>query len=331
MTARPTTASAPYADLAAFLRRLRTAARLTQQQLGAAPGLSRSAVQRAESGTSTTSPEMLRAYVTACRGSAADHAAVQAQRARGRAALRGVLRTLKAPHPAAARGRADFQAILAAAYESAGAPPLRAFAEHVPPGGAPIPLGSASRIAHRQSLPKNARQLETWLAVCRVPKAHLQHYRSAYAALHRDTAARPIRRSPAPDTLRSYVASIDAWTDDPFRSLYAGPVGWRQPTGRAQYSPTDTVILTQEVRREAVLNGRHPDQSPWFASYDVRLHGDGPDFVGELPDGTLFLAEAKSHQRSDGLSARTGSGPADGGGSAAATGGRRPAIEAAHP
>jgi transcriptional regulator with XRE-family HTH domain len=120
-SSRTAAAERPYAELAARLRGLRVAAHLTQQRLGETSGLSRSAVQRCESGSTAPSPEVLRAYIDACRGTDADQRSAQTLRARGRAVHRGRLPLLCAPHPAAIRTRPDLHAALAAAYENAGA------------------------------------------------------------------------------------------------------------------------------------------------------------------------------------------------------------------
>ncbi|MDI5969380.1 helix-turn-helix transcriptional regulator [Streptomyces sp. SL13] len=206
----------PYRELADRLTHLRTTARLTQRELAASIGVSRGAVQRAEAGTTAPSTTFLDRYITSCRGTPADRAAVAVLRAAGRATERGRLPGLDAPAPAHIRTRADLSAALAAAYEKAGAPPLRDFARRSPAGGAPIPLAGASRIKRRDRLPSTAGQLETWLEVCGVPHHQRQHYRDAYATL---TTARP-RRIPArrPHAARgagSSLASLVAIEDHP--------------------------------------------------------------------------------------------------------------------
>jgi hypothetical protein len=71
---------------------------------------------------------------------------------------------------------------------------VRAFSRLVPEGGEPVSPAGASRIHRALRLPASAAQLETWLAVCRVPRKDLPHYREAYAEV---TAYRAPRRVPA--------------------------------------------------------------------------------------------------------------------------------------
>jgi len=231
-SSRTAAAQRPYAELAARLRGLRVAAHLTQQRLGQTPGLSRSAVQRCESGSTAPSPEVLRAYIDACRGTDADRRIAQTLRARGRAVHRGRLPLLRAPHPTAIRTRPDLHAALAAAYENAGAPRLRDFALRVPKGGAPISLATACRIVHRQALPSSVRQLETWLSVCGVPAGHRQHYRGAFSAV---TAHRPVRCVPS-----------------------------RVDHHRRLPELAGVRALWETVAREAARNGVHPKSRYWL-------------------------------------------------------------------
>ncbi|WP_331746994.1 helix-turn-helix domain-containing protein (plasmid) [Streptomyces sp. NBC_00853] len=234
----------PYAALAGHMIRLRRDARLTQEQLGQVAGLSRSTVQRAESGTSTPSCEILRTYVASCGGTEEEQHAAVALRAHGRAAHRGRAAALGAPHPSAMRDRPDLQAVLAADFEKAGAT-LRDFTRHVPPGGAPIPLGTAWRISRRAALPATAGQLETWMAVCRIHPRTRQIYRDTYARVTADRIPRPGPGRPR----RHQEASVSCaeWLD--FRARG----GWREPKMTA--SQLTQLIRDYQALAQATRNG----------------------------------------------------------------------------
>lgn len=184
----------PYAELGAHLRRLRTTAGWTQRELASHAGVSRSAVQEAEAGRRAPTRAVLKRVLKVCGASEAEHAAADLLRARGRSAQRGRRYGLHAPAPASIRTEADLRAALAAAYETGGHPPMRDFSRLVPPGGDPVSPAGASRIHRGKALPATAGQLETWLALCRVPRKELPHYRAAYAEI---TGHRAPRQAPA--------------------------------------------------------------------------------------------------------------------------------------
>ncbi|GFE27515.1 helix-turn-helix domain-containing protein [Streptomyces nigrescens] len=178
----------PYARLAEHLRALRGAARLTQRTLADAANISRGAVQRAESGTAPPTPAILDAYLRACGAGPADQDKARRLHALGRTAQRGKLRALQAPAPHLVRDARDFSLVLAAAYERAGAPPLRDLDR---PGRARVPLATASRIVNRHALPSSRQQLITFLTVCGIPPAAQRPYLDAYEHVTSQRSTRP--------------------------------------------------------------------------------------------------------------------------------------------
>lgn len=179
-----------FAPLAGHLRALRSAARLTQRALADAANLSRGAVQRAESGTAPPTAAVLGAYLRACGAGPADQDKARRLHALGRTAQRGRLPGLNAPSPRLVRDARDFSLVLAAAYERAGAPPLRDLDR---PGRARVPLATASRIVNRKALPASREQLITFLTVCGISTAAQRPYLDAY---HYVTAQRSTRPAP---------------------------------------------------------------------------------------------------------------------------------------
>ncbi|MFF2023444.1 helix-turn-helix domain-containing protein [Streptomyces sp. NPDC058171] len=177
-----------YARLAEHLTALRDAARLTQRALADAANISRGAVQRAESGTAPPTPAVLDAYLRTCGAGPADQDKACRLHALGRAAQRGKLRALQAPTPAFVRDERDLGLVLAAAYERAGAPPLRDFDQ---PGRAPVPPTTAWRIVNRKALPTSREQLITFLTVCGIRPAAQCPYLDAYSHVTAQRGTRP--------------------------------------------------------------------------------------------------------------------------------------------
>ncbi|MDX3231809.1 helix-turn-helix domain-containing protein [Streptomyces sp. ME19-01-6] len=177
-----------YARLAEHLTALRDAARLTQRALADAANISRGAVQRAESGTAPPTPAVLDAYLRTCGAGPAAQDKARRLHALGRAAQRGKLRALQAPTPAFIRDERDLGLVLAAAYERAGAPPLRDFDR---PGRAPVPPTTAWRIVNRKALPTSREQLITFLTVCGIRPAAQCPYLDAYSHVTAQRGTRP--------------------------------------------------------------------------------------------------------------------------------------------
>ncbi|MFH8934115.1 helix-turn-helix domain-containing protein [Streptomyces griseosporeus] len=270
------TAERPFALLAEHLTALRRTARLPQRALAQAASISRGAVQRAESGTAAPTPAVLKAYVHACRGGPDDLARAHLLRTRGRTAQRDRLRHLNAPRPALIRTAGDLSAALAAAYENAGAPPLRDLDQ---PGRARVPLATASRIVNRKSLPATVEQMLAFLTACKVRPAQQRPYIDAYhrisdslRARHAPPSARrtPHRVHPAAraryDTsgiaagLKAFAVAVDHMDIRPERLA---------PSVEAALT-----VMSRSLGREAHRNGR---------SLPEHLAAGLEDFAAALP------------------------------------------------
>ncbi|MEV5982100.1 helix-turn-helix transcriptional regulator [Streptomyces sp. NPDC052114] len=173
-------AHAPYARLAAHLTALRKHARLSQRALASAAAVSRGTIQNAESGTSAPSLAVLDALLDACGASGhARHDAHQL-RTQGRTTARG--RDIGAPSAQYIYGRGALAAVLANAYEKAGAPSPSSFTRPAA-GLTPIPRTTLYNIINRRRLPATEEQLVTFLAVCRVKPSNRAHIDSAWRSV----------------------------------------------------------------------------------------------------------------------------------------------------
>ncbi|MGW0971828.1 helix-turn-helix domain-containing protein [Streptomyces sp. NPDC002516] len=186
----------PFEALGEHLAALRRAARLPQRSLAQAASISRGAVQRAESGTAAPTPDVLEAFLRACRAGEADRERARLLRARGRTAQRDRLRELKAPAPAFIHNKRDLGRALAEIYERAGAPCLSD--TRLTPGRTPLPRTTAWRIISRKGLPASREQLVTFLTACGIRPAAQRPYLDAYHRVRSQHGNRPVpQRAPA--------------------------------------------------------------------------------------------------------------------------------------
>lgn len=252
----------PFAHLAGHLTALRDAARLTQRALADAANISRNAVQRAESGTAPPTAAVLDAYLRACGADPADHDKARRLHTLGRTAQRGKLRALQAPAPAFVRDERDLGLVLAAAYERAGAPPLRDFDR---PDRTRIPLATASRIVNRKALPASREQLITFLTVCGISPAAQRPYLDAYhhVIAQRGTRPAPPRAWPRQLTGRIIrsgppVPDIGAFHDIDFGRLAAAlrPVVEFIAATQARYYDTDRLAASIRPFAQALAADR---------------------------------------------------------------------------
>ncbi|MFG2197090.1 hypothetical protein [Streptomyces sp. NPDC048639] len=205
------------AKLAGFLTELRRGAELTYEEMAdrlklGGRELSPSTLKRA-AGTRSSVPKepTVSAFVIACVGSEIEQGAQQYDAAGGnvmREALglwrkakieeRGKLEGLHAPSPANIRTDADMTAALAAAYELAGAPPLRTLQQRAGYTGAPaddpaaqeqtmlsgappiLPVSTAWRIVKRRGQPTNLQQVEAFLRGCGITSRAMPEWRRAW-------------------------------------------------------------------------------------------------------------------------------------------------------
>lgn len=194
----------PYTDLAAHLKALRIAARLTQRDLARAAAVSRGTVQNAETGATAPSPGVLDALLDACRADAEARRQAHRLRTHGRAATRQRDRGRPpAPAPANVRSRSDLADVLAEIYDKAGAPSPAAFTRPGP-GLAPIPRTTLYNITARRRLPATEEQLDTYLTICRVRRTDHDHLHAAWQRHHDPHHPPPPthpRRAPARTTV----------------------------------------------------------------------------------------------------------------------------------
>lgn len=133
------------------------------------------------------------AFVRACGATADQERDALRLRLAARAEDRGVLATLRAPSVTSIRTRADLDAALAAAYERAGAPPLRVLQHRATTndtdGTVLLPLTSAWRITRRQGRPATWPQCEAFLRGCGI---HPRRMRPWHEAWNRAQALAPL-------------------------------------------------------------------------------------------------------------------------------------------
>ncbi|MFG2276856.1 helix-turn-helix domain-containing protein [Streptomyces chartreusis] len=288
----------PFAPLAAHLIGLRRAARLTQRALTYAANVSRGAVQRAESGTTSPTTAVLEAYLRACTAGPAETARARLLRRHGRTIQRNRLCELKAPAPALIHTEDDLAATLAAAYERAGAPPLRDLSL---PGRAPVPPTTAWRIVNRKGLPTTVQQMLTFLTACGVSPAEQRMYTDAY---HRITANRSTRTTP-PTHARRWADQVHLIVEGhpeqhDLAGLFANPV---EPTAdQAHQEPTAAEAalaryLHQRASREAHRNGT--TAPAWITATNLISHGydRAIDLIAQTPASRTVVFEVKSLSR----------------------------------
>jgi transcriptional regulator with XRE-family HTH domain len=283
----------PYAEFAEHMVALRKAARFSQRDLAAAASVSRGTVQDAESGTRAPSPALLDALVRACRAAPESQTRAHVLRDRGRTALRDRLRGLEAPAPALIHTKDDLGAALAAAYERAGAPAPSDLIR--PAGGGPgIPRTTAWRIIRRKGLPADAKQLQTFLDVCRVRRADQRHYHEAFQRIRAARGNRPAPPTPhrhglSADTSRRGIYKITPWFRDLMDNMTPEEIETALTFGTAY-------LMAGEARRNGTAPPRSLDDigkiaREVFVAANVR--GPLPDTVAYTGDETIVV-EAKS-------------------------------------
>ncbi|MFJ2598640.1 helix-turn-helix domain-containing protein [Streptomyces erythrochromogenes] len=150
-------------ELAAALRRIRTLASLSYDELAGRTGLSAATLKRAASGKTVPTEETVMTVATVCGG---DQAELHRLWLNARIADRGRLAQLRMPAlPQYVDGRRELSAALEYFYEAAGAPSLRRLADLA--GGVHLlPVSSAARIVKRQALPVSRQQMVAFLTAC---------------------------------------------------------------------------------------------------------------------------------------------------------------------
>ncbi|MFI8392899.1 helix-turn-helix domain-containing protein [Streptomyces sp. NPDC085540] len=178
-------------ELAAELRRLRAAARLTYDELAAATGVSAATLKRAASGQSVPSWQTVQAIADVCGDPNGDMGHLWQQ---ARISKRGRLRELRRPgKPELVTTVGSLSEALEYFYEKAGAPPLRRL-QALAGGPYQLPLTTAARIVRRQALPASHQQCTAFLTACGLGPGLVQRWADAY---DRITTPRTDTRGPS--------------------------------------------------------------------------------------------------------------------------------------
>ncbi|MGW4034563.1 helix-turn-helix domain-containing protein [Streptomyces sp. NPDC004838] len=169
--------------------------------------VSASTLKRAAAPRTVPQEHVVTAYVRACGATPEDERdALKLWRA-ARAEDRGILATLQAPSVTSIRTHADLAAALAAAYERAGAPPLRVVQDRATTdeadGALLLPLTTAWRITRREGQgPVNWTQCEAFLRACGINPRRMRPWQEAFTRAHAsgqtERAAKAATTPPAP-------------------------------------------------------------------------------------------------------------------------------------
>ncbi|GAA4027286.1 helix-turn-helix domain-containing protein [Streptomyces plumbiresistens] len=293
--------------LGVFLGALKDRCRLTFAELAArtaeledTTAVSASTLKRALYRGAVPQEHVVTAYVRACGATAEEERdALKLWRA-ARAEDRGILASLRAPSVTSIRTSADLDAALAAAYERAGAPPLRVLqlraATDEADGALLLPLTTAWRITRREGRPANWTQCEAFLRACGIHPRRMRPWQEAFQrtqAPDQTERATPAGRGPRwwtgrhhlyfPSTQNCPVCDKDLTT--PKRPAAADRTGNQQ---QAAGAPTPTRALTATLNR--------------LLSTQARRNGTAPDTDLDaiaVADGTIHLFECK-HQTDPG-------------------------------
>ncbi|WP_060905425.1 response regulator transcription factor [Streptomyces scabiei] len=164
--------------------------------------VSAATLKRAASGLNVPKETTVIAFVRGILGEEdeyAEHLALRRWRL-ARAKERGMLTRLKAPSVGNIRTRADLAAALAAAFEEAGAPPLRTLRQRAATdtinGEHLLPLSTAWRIIRREAHPADWRQCEAFLRGCGIHQRRMDQWRQAWNRTVATEHRAPVRRRP---------------------------------------------------------------------------------------------------------------------------------------
>lgn len=331
-----------HTHLIGLLAALKDRSRLSYAQLAArtaglkgADGVSASTLKRAVDPRAMPQEHVVTAFVRACG------AAVEVERdvlkvwRAARAENRGILGELRAPSVSSVRTRADFRAALVAAYERAGAPPLRVLQSRAGIGEAGgallLPLTTAWRITRRKGLgPANWTQCEAFLRGCGIHPRRMGPWQDAWKRTRTlpraelGPSAADVRRTArvVGDTGARYdVTRLAAGIRPVVEAIAADPVIRNTPTALAagvQVFADALAAMYRSASREAHRNGTTaPD---WITATNLITHGIDParldavvvtphaaddrgiDLITRTPDGRATAFQVKSHQQRPGPS-----------------------------
>ncbi|MFF9212973.1 MULTISPECIES: hypothetical protein [unclassified Streptomyces] len=209
--------------MADYLRALYRASGCTYPELAARTAQAGRAVsvatlKRAVHRTKAPRETTVAAFVAACGGGIdQEQMAARLWRA-ARAEERGILAGLQTPSIDNIRTQADLAAALAAAYERAGAPPLRTVQERAGTadveGAVVLPTTTIWRIVHRRGQPVDWRQCAAFLRGCGLNKRRLEPWRHAWqraTSVHTISRSKSAAPEPTPPLL-AYIPGTDHWS-----------------------------------------------------------------------------------------------------------------------
>ncbi|WP_331752684.1 helix-turn-helix domain-containing protein (plasmid) [Streptomyces sp. NBC_00637] len=274
--------------------------------------VSASTLKRAVDPRTVPQEHVVAAFVRACGAAVEDERDVLKVWRGARAEERGILAALQAPSVSAIRTHADFRAALVAAYERAGAPPLRVLQDRAgteeADGELLLPLTTAWRITRREGLgPANWTQCEAFLRGCGIHPRRMGPWQDAWArtrtlpraelgptAAEERRAARWTRRvylSPPAVPAGDGAGIIPLHSAEGTHAHTDGRHGERQASGaqaaarvfdRLAVADQHTVLaagLTHLLGTQARRNGAAPDT--------------GIDAIAVGDDGTLHVLQCK--------------------------------------
>ncbi|MFM9452494.1 helix-turn-helix domain-containing protein [Streptomyces europaeiscabiei] len=185
--------------------------------------VSASTLKRAVDPRTVPQEYVVAAFVRACGAAVEDERDVLKVRRAARAEHRGILAALRAPSVSGIRTRADFRAALVAAYERAGAPPLRVLQDRAgtdeADGELLLPLTTAWRITRREGQgPANWTQCEAFLRGCGINPRRMGPWQDAW------TRTRTLPRAELGPTAAE-VRRAARWTRRVYLNPSASPAG----------------------------------------------------------------------------------------------------------
>ncbi|MGW2722413.1 helix-turn-helix domain-containing protein [Streptomyces sp. NPDC001492] len=296
-----------HAGLTALLRALKDRCQLTFSELAARAAhpqdtatVSASTLKRAAGGHTLPQEHVVTAYTRACGATAEEEREALQLRRAARAEQRGILTALQAPAVRSIRTPADFDAALAAAYERAGAPPLRILQERATTDGADgtllLPLTTLWRITRREARPTTWQQCSAFLRGCGIHRRRMGPWQEAWQRIH--TTVRAEQPEPAPG-LGTYRAARGSWWSDFRLSVPVAPltdVAWlRAADHPAAYEPY--ALADRSGQREAVAA---PAINRAYAGLDPT------DQYAVLTAGLTHLYAARDRARRNGTAPDTG-------------------------
>jgi hypothetical protein len=311
--------SRQHTRLTALLRALKARCRLTFSELAdcaaqdESAAVSASTLKRAAGGHTLPQEHVVTAYARACGATAEEEREALKRWRAARAEQRGILASLHAPAVRSIRTPADLDAALTAAYERAGAPPLRAVQERATTGeddgSLLLPLTTLWRITRREARPATWKQCMAFLRGCGIHPRRMGPWCEAWHRLH--TTALTEQPAPAPAAQRA--ARPSWWLV--CQSRPAAPLGgvvWLSPPDHpasydpygpaflghpAAYEPYGPVLLDRPGQRQAAAD---PAISRVYA-------GLGPaEQRTVLTAGLTHLVTARGRARRNGSAPDTG-------------------------